>query len=117
MRTRWSDLERALSLRAPVRLSAPVASKAAVALAAPEAVRKPAPTVALPTRQTVRKQAPAPVEVPVAAVVAAEDEPALATAEAVEEGRTWEERLGPVGVILCALLACALAWFLTMYMF
>jgi serine/threonine-protein kinase len=30
---------------------------------------------------------------------------------------TWEERLGPIGIAVCAILACVLAWFLTYRLF
>jgi hypothetical protein len=27
-------------------------------------------------------------------------------------GRSWDERLGPIGITICAVTACALAWWL-----
>jgi hypothetical protein len=34
-----------------------------------------------------------------------------------KQPRSWEERLGPIGIAVCAILACVLAWFLTYRLF
>jgi serine/threonine-protein kinase len=74
---------------------------------------KPQPgSVALPNRQSLRNL---PVPAP-----AAQQPPAAKPEGRVIPGhfedrspRSWEEKLGPIGITLIALLACALAWLLT----
>jgi serine/threonine protein kinase len=62
-----------------------------------------APAPSLPTRASLQA-APAP---------AAPGKTAPTQPVAVEmPRRSWDERLGPVGITVCAVLACALAWWL-----
>jgi hypothetical protein len=74
-------------------------------------------TMELPTRQSLRRTAtakaapapeaaPQPISAPAAQPVYW-DEPRLSLAE----------RLGPIGIILAAMLAAALTWILSMYLF
>jgi serine/threonine-protein kinase len=72
----------------------------------------------LPNRQTMQGM-PAPGGPPVPGprpVPAAARVPQVPPAAGKQSG-TWEERLGPIGIAICAVLACILAWFLTYRLF
>jgi serine/threonine-protein kinase len=79
---------------------------------------------ALPNRQTI-KNTPAPTPVPAAKAPAPEPQPEpeepqeqqVPGAVDEDEPRSWEERLGPVGITIGALVACALAWFVASRLF
>jgi serine/threonine-protein kinase len=70
----------------------------------------------LPNRQTMQSM-PAPGA---AGVPGHRQVPAAARVPQVPPGGKksgWEERLGPIGIAVCAILACVLAWFLTYRLF
>lgn len=72
---------------------------------APAAPRMPPNGSVLPTRQTLQQPS-----------VASEESPAKQPVVAPTEGRmkpTWDERLGPLGIVIITVLACILAYFLT----
>lgn len=77
------------------------------------------PGMGLPTRQSMQQFAPPtqmampqpqPQPQPVQRVPTQVTDPD-------EQPRTWEERLGPIGIAVCAVLACVLVWFLTYKLF
>jgi serine/threonine-protein kinase len=80
---------------------------------------------ALPSRQSIKKAAatPAPAAAPKAAAQEPQPEPEELQEQQVpgavdeDEPRSWEERLGPVGITIGALVACALAWFVASRLF
>jgi serine/threonine-protein kinase len=93
---------------------APVGPSSDTPRPAHSATTRPAPA-SLPNRRSIRSPAPAAPKPP-----APEPAPRREPARAVErpqsapapepDGRTWEERLGPLGVALGAVVACAVAW-------
>jgi serine/threonine-protein kinase len=85
-----------------------------VARVAAPAARSAAAAV-LPSRQTLQKTAPAPAPAP--APAAAPVARPVAAYQDERPIRTWEERFGPIGIGVCAFLACLLAWLLTRNLF
>jgi serine/threonine-protein kinase len=89
----------------PARGSTPDAPAAAPPKASPAAAPPKASPAAAPP-----KASPAPAAAPA-------PRPALRTdfgmANDAGDDRSWEERLGPVGIAIFAILACAIAWFVT----
>jgi len=101
--------------------------------------RPPAPPPAVPTRQAMRngtpptdppvskhKPAPAPVAQKKATPVVSDREPRAPRPmsrpgghDFIEDApsRSWEERLGPIGIALSAIVICVLAWLLTWKLF
>jgi hypothetical protein len=78
---------------------------------------RPAPASAIPSRQSLRgAPAPAPAQAP-AKVVEEEEEREIPGNVPDAGGLSWEERLGPVGITLGAILACVAAWLLTSKLF
>jgi hypothetical protein len=112
-----------LPAAAPVLSETPRPAKS---MAAP--LPRPSTITALPTRQSLNKAAAAlaaparaaapahPVAVP-AAAEARQPTPAVhpRAPEPFGEKVSFEERLGPVGVVVLACVACALAWLVTNY--
>jgi serine/threonine-protein kinase len=105
----------------------PAASKPARPAARPQPARAPAPAVrapaasapsGLPNRRSLRG-APAPTIAEPPAKSEVEDSQIIQDlrGEFSAPRRTWEERLGPVGITVGALVACALAWLLTWKLF
>jgi serine/threonine-protein kinase len=76
---------------------------------------RPSSHVSLPSRNSLRgKPAPAPV----APEPAEDDNPERRIPGAQPEPpRTWEERLGPVGITVIAVVLCAIGWAITMFLF
>jgi serine/threonine-protein kinase len=86
------------------------------------------PAPVLPTRQSLNRTRPAPhseVKAPVmpstaptppAASRPAAEKPLPASLQAYPSV-SWEERLGPVGIVVSALVVCALAWLVTWKLF
>jgi serine/threonine-protein kinase len=88
------------------------------------APRGHAVTSGLPSRQSLRgapnpAPAPAPVAAPTPDPTAAEQPEEQQVPGAVEgpEYRSWEERLGPVGIAIGAVVACVAAWLVASYLF
>ena len=85
----------------------------------------PVATGTLPNRQALRgstaaaptpKATPAPL--PARATVAQEPKERVVPGYVHEgPGLTWDERVGPTGIAIAAIVACALAWLLTWWMF
>jgi serine/threonine protein kinase len=79
--------------------------------------------VALPSRQSLRAAAgaaPPPTPAPVPQPATAVTHPPVAEAPAPVDyapSRTWEERLGPVGIAIGAVVACVIAWFVASQLF
>jgi serine/threonine-protein kinase len=66
--------------------------------------RTTAPAAGLPSRATMQA-----IDNPAAPADTAPGKPAAAPARA---RRSWDESLGPVGITVCAIAACVLAWYL-----
>jgi serine/threonine protein kinase len=77
----------------------------------------------LPTRQSMRNAAPPPVAEPEPAPAPAKPKAAAKAPakekEADEAPRrsSWEDKIGPVGIALAAIVACVIAWLLTWKLF
>jgi len=116
--------------------SPPVERKASPAGARPEPpAAAPIPArsapVQVPTRQSLRASAPASPSRPQAAAAPPapapsqrpttksppKEKPAPAASSWEEPPLSWEERLGPIGIALCAIVVCAVAWLLTWKLF
>jgi serine/threonine-protein kinase len=88
----------------------------------PGGSRPPAPAPNLPSRETLRAPAstrdtPVPPSSPPAPAAAPEPSLQNFAPVAEESQRSWEERLGPLGIALGAILASVLAWLLTWHLF
>jgi serine/threonine-protein kinase len=70
------------------------------------------PDAPSPTRPKSAPSAP-PAAQPVHAPRPAPPRANLGVAKDAQGGSSWEERLGPVGIAIFALVACAIAWFVT----
>jgi serine/threonine protein kinase len=71
------------------------------------------PRGAQPTRATLpAPNGPAEPPAGTAPAAPASAAPASAAEKPAKAGRSWDERLGTVGIAICALVACALAWWL-----
>jgi serine/threonine-protein kinase len=93
-----------------------------VALGGPSAAPRVAPALSDTARNGARHKTPPPGSVPAATpratpAVKPPRPSILPSRETVppepiepEPTRSWEERLGPIGIALCAVLACAAAW-------
>ncbi|MFL5242957.1 MAG: serine/threonine protein kinase [Gemmataceae bacterium] len=113
-----------LSAAVPVLSETPRPAKS---MAAP--LPRPSTITALPTRQSINKAAAAAQAAPARSTAAAKPVAVPAVSEArppVPASRpiapeppvdkaSFEERLGPVGVVVLACVACALAWLVTNY--
>ncbi|HZT80943.1 MAG TPA: hypothetical protein VFA26_11995, partial [Gemmataceae bacterium] len=92
---------------------------------APPPPPRSSPNINLPTRHSLSQDRPAaPVAVPVPTPAAHGPRPAPvaerfapAAVPAQPAKRPWDERMGPLGIALCAVLACVVAWFLTYKLF
>jgi serine/threonine-protein kinase len=93
----------------------PVSDEAPRSLARPAAPppARPPQRSALPNRHSLANNVPAPAAVAPVAAPAPTPEPQPAAPEPASAPRSWDERLGPIGIALCAIAACALAWFIT----
>jgi serine/threonine-protein kinase len=87
--------------------------------------RAPGSAAALPTRHTLQKGRGPAVEPPPPPPSFEPEEPesfspATAAASGAPEPtprRSWDERIGPIGITICAVLVCVLAWLLTYKLF
>jgi serine/threonine-protein kinase len=72
----------------------------------------------LPNRQSLRGPAPAPQEVtPVVVEARALEHVIPGAVDDSSVGRSWEERFGPIGIAVGAIIACGLAWLIAAQMF
>jgi serine/threonine protein kinase len=99
----------------PTMVSMPRPNLSARRGSPPAGSPRPQTASSLPSRASLRGSplpAPAPVPEPPSAPAAADEEEHYVPG-AIEgaEYRTWEERLGPVGITIGTIIACALAWF------
>ena len=87
-----------------------------------------APAPVLPTRQSLGRTKPSgEIKIPVTPASAptppapsrpaADRAPKAAPAPPASPTMSWEERLGPVGIVVSALIVCALAWLVTWRLF
>jgi serine/threonine-protein kinase len=122
-------LAQAPSTEVSPRTAAPVAVRPAVqrpAVPAPEPrstpvspstpTPRPLSNMSLPSRQSLRGSshpAPAPAKTP----AAPSSQPIAQVANDISLQRSWDEKLGPVGIILIAVAACVAGWALTTFVF
>jgi serine/threonine-protein kinase len=85
------------------------------------AARGPAGGAGLPSRQSLRGAPPAPEPEPEPTPEPqAQEEPGERVVPGAfegEESRSWEERFGPIGITIGAIVACAVAWFVASQLF
>jgi serine/threonine protein kinase len=110
-------------LGVPTMVSLPRPSLGGHRLSPPQGTTRPT-AAELPSRAALRSGSTSPAPAPTAppappAPKSAEElsEPIIPGNWDLEESPTWDERLGPVGVTVCAILACLLAWFVASRLF
>jgi serine/threonine protein kinase len=86
--------------------------------------RQPSPAPALPTRQTLQQgrgraalPPPPPSFEPEEPESFAPPESTVPEPQSSTPRRSWDERVGPIGITVCAILVCVLAWLLTYKLF
>jgi serine/threonine-protein kinase len=72
-------------------------------------VPAPAPRAVPPAANPVKRPAAPPAAEPAPPAATSPQKPGAVPGRA---RRGWDERLGPIGITICAVAACALAWFL-----
>ncbi len=102
---------------APAHVDAPHAAPEPPARSASPSAPTPRPQgqVSLPSRNTLRGGAGQ--QAAAAAPVDHEQEHDADEARPFRRERTWDEKLGPVGIALVAVVACAIGWAITMFLF
>jgi serine/threonine-protein kinase len=77
----------------------------------------PAPVARRPSRSSPDAQSPVPAKGPAGAPAGLGSAPRAPSRTDLglvkDRKRTWDERMGPVGIAVFAIVACALAWFVT----
>jgi serine/threonine-protein kinase len=122
---RYADAQEVIAALEPLAGDAPVAAPrpAAERRAAPVLSDTPRPgrreaALADTVRGGERAAPPArPVPAPAPRPARAARDPVPGAAEPETAPRSWEDRLGPIGIALVAVLACAVAWLVTWKLF
>jgi serine/threonine-protein kinase len=85
--------------------------------AAPAAVHSNIVAPASPSRPAVVEATPAAPEIIIAEPAPLPDRSTFAAPEVKTPSASWEDRLGPLGIAIGAIVACILAWLLTWHLF
>jgi hypothetical protein len=93
---------------------APAAAPRSVSPSTP--TPKPQALESLPTRSSLRKGQPAPPPAPEPEEVHPVGKRVIPGADGEAESRGWDDRLGPVGIAVSALVACGLVYALAVWL-
>jgi serine/threonine protein kinase len=93
----------------PAPAAAPLAEQRPNAIGPSTPTPKPPGNLALPSRQSVRATPPA--------VKPPGQQPQTYETDDPTEGRSWDEKLGPIGIAIVAVVACAVAFLMVRFIF